>query len=65
MLAHPERVDPDPDPQLEHRLARIDECGGRVLRVVVNRTELPLRVVTAYLDFHFHTTPRKLLPAAD
>lgn len=47
----PERVEPDRiDPDLEHRLGRISEYGGRVLRVIVNPTKLPLQVVTAYSD---------------
>jgi hypothetical protein len=38
------------DAALEHRLARIDEHGGRVLRVVVNVTVRPPRIVTVYFD---------------
>lgn len=50
-LSQPEMVEPDKvDPELEHRLARIDEYGGRVLRVIVNTTQNPLRVVTVYFD---------------
>lgn len=33
VLRNPERSEPDGiDPDLEHRLGRIDECRGRVLR---------------------------------
>ena len=47
----PEATEPDPvDADLEHRLARIPEWGNRVLRVIVNRTVTPLRVVTAFFD---------------
>ena len=47
----PEVTDADPiDPDLEHRLARIPEWGNRVLRVIVNRTTTPLRIVTAFFD---------------
>jgi len=47
----PERVEPDRvDPELEHRLGRIPEYGGRVLRVVLCPFSHPLRVVTAYFD---------------
>lgn len=38
------------DAELEHRLARIEEFGGRVLRVIVNTHAAPTRVVTAYFD---------------
>jgi hypothetical protein len=45
----PEATEADPiDPDLEHRLARIPDWGNRVLRVIVNRTVTPLRVVTAF-----------------
>ncbi len=36
-LTAPELAEADPvDPDLEHRLARIPDFGGRVLRVIVN-----------------------------
>jgi len=51
VLASPQRVEPDRvDTELEHRLARISEYGGRVLRVIVNPTKMPLQVVTVYFD---------------
>lgn len=51
VLRNPERSEPDGiDPDLEHRLGRIDECEGRVLRVIVNRAVSPLRIVTVYCD---------------
>jgi hypothetical protein len=51
VLANPKRTEADRvDPDLEHRLGRIDEFGGRVLRVIVNRTKVPLSVVTVYFD---------------
>ena len=51
VLHKPERSEPDGiDPDLEHRLGRIDEYEGRVLRVIVNRAVRPLRVVTVYFD---------------
>jgi uncharacterized protein DUF4258 len=50
-LDAPEATEADPvDPDLEHRLARIPEWGNRVLRVIVNRTTTPLRIVTAFFD---------------
>jgi hypothetical protein len=50
-IAAPEAVEPDPvDPDLEHRLARIPDWGNRVLRVIVNRSATPLRIVTAFFD---------------
>ncbi|MGH8651305.1 MAG: DUF4258 domain-containing protein [Gammaproteobacteria bacterium] len=51
VLRNPELANPDDiDPDLEHRLGRIDECEGRVLRVIVNRAVSPLRIVTVYFD---------------
>jgi len=41
-----DRVDPD----LEHRLLRVPEFGGRVLRVIVKMKCAEPRVVTAYFD---------------
>jgi len=50
-FAAPEFVERDVfDEDLEHRLARIPEFGGRTLRVIVNARALPPRIVTAYFD---------------
>jgi hypothetical protein len=50
-LANPARVDPSAaDATLESRLAKIPEHGDRVLRVVVNKTVVPERVVSVYFD---------------
>ncbi|MCX6096724.1 MAG: DUF4258 domain-containing protein [Candidatus Bipolaricaulota bacterium] len=50
-LIAPERTEKDSmDETLEHRLARIEEFGGRTLRVVVDARLTPPRVVTAYFD---------------
>jgi hypothetical protein len=38
------------DRDLEHRLARIPEFGGRVLRVIANVNATPPRIVTVYFD---------------
>lgn len=38
------------DLTLESRLARIPEHGNRVLRVVINKTVVPQRVVSVYFD---------------
>jgi len=46
MLVQPDLVDPD----LEHRLAPIPEHGNRVLRVIVNNSARPIRVVTLFFD---------------
>ena len=36
-LSHPERVEGDRfDDELEHRLARIEDYGNRILRVIYN-----------------------------
>jgi hypothetical protein len=50
-LIAPEVTEADPvDPDLEHRLVRIGEFGGRVLRVIVNPNRTPPYVVTAFFD---------------
>ena len=42
---------PDPDDAtLERRYRPIPECGGRVLRVVVNPAVEPVRVVSVFFD---------------
>ena len=49
--AAPQARAPDEvDDELEHRLAAIPEFGNRVLRVIVNTSTLPERVVTVYFD---------------
>lgn len=51
VLTFPQIVQSDPcDAELEHRLGRIDEFEGRVLRVVVNPEIDPIRVITAFFD---------------
>ena len=51
VLEQPERVEPDSvDVDLEHRLGRIPEYDGRVLRVIVKKATNPLRIVTCYFD---------------
>ncbi|MFA7332115.1 MAG: DUF4258 domain-containing protein [Candidatus Delongbacteria bacterium] len=50
-LHQPDWREPDAlDPSLEHRLIRIQEAEERVLRVIVNNTTQPIRLVTAFLD---------------
>ena len=51
VVQQPDRVEPDGvDPELEHRLGRIPEYDGRVLRVIIKKATNPLRVITCYLD---------------
>lgn len=51
VLANPQRTEPDPDnPALEHRLATIPESGYRVLRVVCDPQQNPLKIVTVHFD---------------
>lgn len=38
------------DAELEHRLGRIQEYDGRVLRVIVKKDTTPLRIITFYFD---------------
>ncbi len=50
-LSEPELVLPDPDDAtVERRFRRIPEFGGRVLRVAVNTTVEPNRVVSVFFD---------------
>lgn len=50
-LVSPERVERDPvDPEVSHRLRKIPDMGGRVLRVVYNHTAEPNRVVSVFFD---------------
>ncbi len=50
-LTTPELIEVDPiDANLEHRLMHIAEFDNRVLRVVVNVTVIPPRVVTVFFD---------------
>lgn len=47
----PERIESDlVDKDLEHRLARIQEFGDRVLRVIVNTQKKPPAIVTVFFD---------------
>ena len=49
-LDAPELIAPDPDdPAIERCFRQIPEFGGRVLRVAVNRTVEPQRVVSVFL----------------
>ena len=51
VILQPERVESDrTDPELEHRLGRIEEAEGRVLRVIVRKASNPIKVITCYLD---------------
>jgi len=50
-LEAPELILPDPnDATVERCFRRIPEFGGRVLRVAVNRTVEPNRVVSVFFD---------------
>jgi hypothetical protein len=50
-LARPQRIEPDKtDARLEHRLAVVPEHGDRFLRIIVNKSESPIRVVTLFFD---------------
>ncbi|NLT35541.1 MAG: DUF4258 domain-containing protein [Gaiellales bacterium] len=51
VVAHPELLVLDAeDTELLHVLARVPDMGGRVLRVIYNRTVIPVRIITAYFD---------------
>ena len=50
-LNAPELTLPDPDDaQVERRFRKIPEFGGRVLRVAVNTTVEPVRIVSVFFD---------------
>jgi hypothetical protein len=50
-LSAPELTLPDPDDAtVERRFRRIPEFGGRVLRVAVNTTVEPNRIVSVFFD---------------
>ncbi len=50
-VTNPEAVETDEtDLGLEHCLQRVPEYGGRVLRVIADRSTSPVRIVTAYFD---------------
>ena len=50
-LSSPELVLPDPDDAtVERRFRRIPEFGGRVLRVAMNTTVEPNRIVSVFFD---------------
>jgi uncharacterized DUF497 family protein len=50
-LAQPELTLPDPDDtEVERRFRKIPEFGGRVLRVAVNTTVEPVRIVSVFFD---------------
>jgi hypothetical protein len=51
VIANPQRTEPDPDdPEIEHRLAAITERDYRVLRVVCDPRQDPLKIVTLHFD---------------
>ena len=51
VLRQPQLIQVDVmDDTLEHRLRRIDEFDGRVLRVIVNPQVEPIRVITVFFD---------------
>jgi hypothetical protein len=51
VLRQPQLVEMDSvDQELEHRLGRIQQYDGRVLRVIVKKDSNPLRIITFYLD---------------
>lgn len=50
-FAEPEQTQPDPDDaEVERRFRRIPEFGDRVLRVAVNVTVAPERIVSVFFD---------------
>ena len=51
VFSHPEKVEIDSEDQaLRHALRRIEEYGGRILRVIYNDTTVPKPIVTVYFD---------------
>ena len=51
VIANPQRTEPDlDDPGIEHRLAAIAERDYRVLRVLCDPRQDPLKIVTLHFD---------------
>ena len=54
----PQWREPDPsDPAVERRFRRIDEAGGRILRVACVETVADIRVITAMFDRNAKARP--------
>jgi hypothetical protein len=54
----PDWREPEPgDPDVERRFRRIDETGGRILRVACVETEAEIRVITAMFDRNAKVRP--------
>ena len=50
-MENPQLIETDPmDSELEHRLRKIDEFDNRVLRVIINPKNDPIRVITLFFD---------------
>ena len=50
-ITSPHRIEKDvTDPELTHYLLKIEDFEGRVLRVIVNQSVDPMRVITAFFD---------------
>jgi hypothetical protein len=48
-ITAPHQIEKDAtDPELTHHLFKIEEFEGRVLRVIVNQTVDPMRIITAF-----------------
>lgn len=57
-LAEPQEVAPDPnDPAVQRYYRAIPEFGGRTLRVAVNTTVRPWRVVSVFFDRNKRINP--------
>ena len=50
-ITTPHRIEKDAiDSELTHYLYKVSEFEGRVLRVIVNSTVEPIRIITAFFD---------------
>ena len=50
-MTFPQRVERDAiDPCIVHHLRTIEQCEGRVLRVLYNEMVTPVRIVSVFLD---------------
>ena len=50
-IATPHRVEKDAiNPKLTHYLFKVAEFGNRVLRVLVNHTVEPMRIISVFFD---------------
>ena len=57
-VRNPDWTEPDPnDARLERRFRRVEDFGGRILRVVCDETEVAIRVISVLFDRNARRKP--------